>query len=61
MTDMNPYVMLALNGFCTGFGVIVAQHIYELFFKNKVAESKEVINNIKNINPQEKIDKMLGR
>jgi len=34
--DLNPYYLLAINGFCTGMGVVSAQWFYDRFIKRRL-------------------------
>ena len=46
MVEINPYLALAINGFFTGMGVIVAQHTYEIYFKNKINFIHNKVNSL---------------
>lgn len=45
---------LALQGFATGFGVIVAEHLYEMFIRPKVEQARnqkvKLLDKLKDIN-----------
>ena len=36
LTDANPYLLLAVNGFFTGMGVVTANWIYDRLIKDKL-------------------------
>ncbi len=46
MTDINPYLALGINGFCTGLGVIVAQHTYESLIKPRLNKAHNQVKEI---------------
>jgi hypothetical protein len=34
--EINPYVALGINGFCTGLGVVIANHFYTKLVKKRI-------------------------
>lgn len=45
--NFNPYLLVIINGFCTGLGIITAQWFYNKFIENKLNKMHGEIVKIK--------------
>ena len=43
----NPYILVGINGFASGLGVIVAQHFYEVLIRPRVNKAVDRVNHLK--------------
>lgn len=44
--EFNPYLALAINSFFTGFGVVAAQHVYEIWFRRRVDKTANFVKQL---------------
>lgn len=36
--EVNPYLIVAINSFFSGMGVVVAHHVYDLYFRHRITK-----------------------
>jgi hypothetical protein len=46
MTEVNAYLLIGINGFCTGIGVIMANFVFENFIRKRLIKIQKKVKRI---------------